>query len=248
MKLEFGLKDKIVLITGASHGIGKESAYCLASHGSKIIVNYNQSEEHAFNIVKDIGNSAIAIKADVSKADEVKKMFDAIKERFGRLDVLVNNAGIIHSSMLLLTKETDYDSVFNVNLKGTFLCTQQAVKMMMRQKSGKIINLSSIVGIKGEATYSAYSASKAGIIGLTKSTAKELGRYNIMVNAIAPGIIETKMTDQIKNELKEELKKNIALGRIGKPKDVASVVLFLASDLSNYISGQIIGVDGCQIM
>jgi|TARA_B100001964_G_C14048777_1_gene516036 3-oxoacyl-[acyl-carrier protein] reductase len=246
--MDLNLKEKVVLITGASRGIGKACAEVLAREGSTIIINYNKNKEAAEKLSQELGNKSIAIKADVSNKDEVKEMFLKIKEQFGKLDVLVNNAGILHDSLLMMIKESDYNQILDTNLKGTFLCMQNASKMMMKQKSGKIINISSIIGKNGNAGQTHYAASKAGIIGLTKSAAKELGMYGVTVNSVAPGFIDTDMTKSMKEELKQQLIGNIALKRIGTPEDIAKVVLFLSSDLSNYISGEVIGVDGCQVI
>jgi len=246
--MDFRLDGKVVLVTGASRGIGRETARLLAACGATVIVNYNRGKEDAERLCAELGNGSIAIKADVGNAAEVKAMFDAIRQTFSRLDILVNNAGILKEGLLLMTRQEDYDQVLNTNLKGTFLCVQHAAKMMMKQRSGKIINVSSIMGTNGSAAYAHYSASKAGVIGLTKSAAKELGRYGITVNAVAPGFIETDMTSGIKPEAKAAIGANISLGRTGKADDVAKVILFLASPLSDYVSGQVIGVDGCQVM
>jgi len=246
--MDLGLKGKVILITGASRGIGKACAEMLAKEGATVIINYVEDGSGTEEFAKSLGNNSIAIKADISKTEEVKAMFAKVKETYGSLDVLVNNAGIIRDSLLMMIREQDYDDILNVNLKGTFLCTQQAAKMMMKKKSGKIINISSIVGRRGNAGQVHYSASKAGVIGLTKSAAKELGHFGVTVNAVAPGTIDTAMTKNLKEEFKGDLIKRTALGRIGTPEDVAKVVLFLSSSLSDYVSGQVIGVDGCQMM
>lgn len=245
------LKEKIVLITGASRGIGKESALLLSKNTATVIVNYNKSEKDARELVESIkkeGSDASMLKADVSREDEVKSMFDEIFKKYGRLDVLVNNAGILKKNLLLMTKTEEYEKVMDVNAKGTFLCMRYAGKIMMKRKSGKIINLSSIMGVHGSRGYVAYSGSKAAVIGMTKAAAQELGAFGITVNAIAPGIILTDMIADVSEEIKKESTQDIALGRIGTPEDVARVVLFLSSNLSDYVSGQIIGVDGSQII
>ena len=243
------LKEKIVLITGAGRGIGKASALLLAQNQARVIVNYNQSEKPARDLVTEIkqkGGEAAMIKADVSQEEEVKKMFDQINKQYGRLDVLVNNAGILKKSLLLMTKTEEYKRIMDVNCHGTFLCMRYAAKMMMKQKSGKIINLASIMGVQGASGYIAYSASKAAVIGMTKAAAQELGRFSITVNAIAPGVIETEMIADIDGATRKELAGNVALGRLGTAEDVAGAVLFLSSDQSDYINGQVIGVDGAQ--
>jgi 3-oxoacyl-[acyl-carrier protein] reductase len=247
----FMLKDKVILVTGAGRGIGKAIALLAAENHAHVIINYNKSEDEASELADTItgkGLHAIMIKADVSAENEVKEMFDLIKERYSRLDILVNNAGIMQNNLLMMTSSESFNHTIDVNLKGTFLCSRYASNMMRKQRSGKIINLSSIIGLNGNAGQTAYSASKAGVIGFTKSAAKELGRYGITVNAIAPGFIETDLTRDVKEEIREKLIANIALGRSGEPKDVAKVVLFLSSDLGNYVSGQVISVDGCQVI
>ena len=245
------LENKVVLVTGASRGIGRATALLAAQNHAKVIINYNNSEDKAAELVDMItkqGLHATMIKADVSKEDEVKDMFKTIKEKYSRVDVLVNNAGIMINNLLMMTKIGDYDTVVDTNCKGVFLCTRQASKMMMKQKSGKIINISSVVGVYGNHGQSVYSASKSFVIGFTKSTAKELGRYGITVNAIAPGFIETDLTKDTDEKTRNELMSNIALSRFGKPEDIAKAALFLSSELGDYVSGQVIGVDGCQVM
>lgn len=245
------LEGKVMLVTGASRGIGRATALLAAQNHAKVIVNYNNSEDKAAELVDMITNQglhATMIKADVSDEDEVKEMFKTIKEKYSRIDVLVNNAGIMINTLLMMTKIEDFDKVVDTNCKGVFLCTRQASKMMMKQKSGKIINISSIVGVHGNHGQSVYSASKSFVIGFTKSTAKELGRYGITVNAIAPGFIETDLTKDTDEKTRNELMSRIALSRFGKPEDIAKVALFLGSELGDYVNGQVIGVDGCQVM
>ena len=243
------VKDKVILVTGASRGIGRATALLLAEHGAKVVVNYNKSEREAEEVISIIrGKEAIKIKADVANEEEVKGMFSEIKEKFGRIDVLVNNAGIMRSNLLLMTKTDEFNEIVETNCKGVFLCMRAATKMMMKRRYGKIINISSIVGLKGNSGQIVYSGSKAFLIGLTKSAAKELGMYGITVNAVAPGIIDTDMTKDLTEEIKQDLLNNVSLERIGTPEDVAKVILFLCSELSDYVSGQVIGVDGCQIM
>lgn len=245
------LKDKVILVTGASRGIGRATALLLAEHGAKVIVNYNKSEKEAeevISMIREKGNEAIKIKADVAKEEEVKKMFSEIKEKFGRIDVLVNNAGIMKNNLLLMTKTEEFNETVETNCKSVFLCMRAATKMMMAKKSGKIINVSSIVGTNGNSGQIVYSGSKAFLIGMTKSAAKELGMYGITVNAVAPGLIDTDMTKGLKEDIKQNLLNNVSLKRIGTPEDVAKVILFLSSGLSDYVSGQVIGIDGCQVM
>lgn len=243
------LDGKVVLVTGASRGIGKAIALLAAENHAHVIINYNKNEKGAAELVDMIhgkGFSASMIKADVSSEDEVKDMFSSIKEKHSKIDVLVNNAGLMRNSLLALTSTELFDHTIDVNLKGTFLCTRYASNMMRKQRSGRIINISSIVGLQGCEGQAVYSASKAAVIGFTRSVAKELGRYGITVNAIAPGLIETDLIKDIKPDIREKMLSNISLGRIGTSEDVAKVVLFLSSDLASYVSGSVIAVDGCQ--
>ena len=245
------LKDKIILITGASRGIGKACAQLLAENGAITIINYHHSKIQAQKLEKIIrqkGGQTTLIKADVSQENQVNNMFKVINEKYKKLDVLINNAGILKNNLLLTTPTFEFDKLIAVNCKGTFLCTRFAAKMMMRKQSGKIINLSSVVGRYGNKGQAVYAASKAFIIGFTKSVAKELGPYNITVNAIAPGLIETDMTKNLAENIKKDLLNKIHLKRTGTPEDVAKVALFLSSSLSDYVSGQVIGVDGCQVI
>ena len=245
------LDGKVVLVTGASRGIGKAIALLAAENHAHVIVNYNKNGKSAAELVDLIhekGLSASMIKADVSSEDEVKYMFSSIKEKHSKLDVLVNNAGIMRNSLLALTSTELFDHTIDVNLKGTFLCTRYATNMMRKQRSGRIVNISSIVGLQGSEGQTAYSASKAAVIGFTRSAAKELGRYGITVNAVAPGLIETDLIKDMKPDIRDKMLSSISLGRIGTPEDVAKVVLFLSSDLASYVSGSVIVVDGCQTM
>ena len=241
------LKDKVVLVTGSSRGIGRATVLACAKQGANVVINYNKNEEKAKELlaeVKKIGVRTLAVQADVCDPEAVKAMFKRIKEEFGRLDVLVNNAGILRDNLLLMTPTSDYDEIMGVNVKGCFLCMQQATKMMMRQKKGKIINISSIVGRAGNAGQVVYAGSKAAVIGMTRAAAKELGQFGITVNAVAPGLTDTDMSADLKPDVKKELIDDTALGRMGKTEDIASVIVFLASDNSDYITGQVIGVDG----
>lgn len=245
------LEGKVMLVTGASRGIGRATALLAAKNHAQVIVNYQKNAEKAREVIEEISASnfsAVAFKADVSREEEVREMFKYIREQYGRLDILVNNAGIMKNNLLVMTKLHEYQNILDINCRGTYLCTQHAAKMMIRQNSGKIINLASIVGIYGNRGQSAYAASKSFVIGFTKSVAKELGAFNITVNAVAPGFIETDLTAETKNQIKEEILHNIALGRVGTPEDVAKVILFLSSSFSDYVSGQIIGVDGCEVI
>jgi len=245
------LKNKVVLVTGASRGIGKEIAYKFANEGADIVINFTSNENLALqlkNEIEALGRKALIIKADISKISEVEEMFNVTEKEFGRLDILVNNAGITKDNLIIRMSEEDFDKVLNINLKGAFLCSKYASKMMIKQRCGNIINISSVVGIMGNSGQTNYAASKAGIIGLTKSLAKELSSRNIRVNAIAPGFIETDMTKELNDKIKEMMLINIPLKRFGKPSEVANVALFLASDLSSYITGQVICVDGGMII
>ncbi|MCQ4697460.1 3-oxoacyl-[acyl-carrier-protein] reductase [Paeniclostridium sordellii] len=245
------LNGKVALITGGSRGIGKAIAIKLASYKANIVINYTSNKEHALKVKEEIesyGVKSIVIKCDVSKSDEVNNMIEEVVKEFGQIDILVNNAGITRDGLLMRMKEEDFDSVIDINLKGVFNCTKSATKYMMKKRYGKIINISSVVGLIGNAGQANYCASKAGVIGLTKSSARELASRNINVNAIAPGFIDTDMTSVLNENLKETLLKNIPQNRFGSPEDVANLVLFLASDMSSYITGQIINVDGGMVM
>ena len=245
------LKGKCAVVTGAAKGIGKAIALKLASSGVNIVLNYRSSEDKAIETEKEIlslGVEVLRVKGDISKPNDVENLIDSAKKKFGKIDIMVNNAGITKDTLLLRMKEEDFDSVINVNLKGVFNCLKAITPVMVKQKEGKIINLSSVVGLVGNAGQVNYAASKAGVIGMTKSLAKEIGSRGITVNAVAPGFIETDMTDVLGDKFKEEAKKNIPLKRLGKAEDVAEVVAFLASDSANYITGQVIHVDGGMVM
>ena len=245
------LNGKVALITGGSRGIGKAIAIKLASYKANIVINYTSNKEHALKVKEEIesyGVKSIVIKCDVSKSDEVNNMIEEVVKEFGQIDILVNNAGITRDGLLMRMKEEDFDSVIDINLKGVFNCTKSATKYMMKKRYGKIVNISSVVGLIGNAGQANYCASKAGVIGFTKSSARELASRNINVNAIAPGFIDTDMTSVLNENLKETMLKNIPQNRFGSPEDVANLVLFLASDMSSYITGQIINVDGGMVM
>ncbi|AIS52559.1 3-oxoacyl-[acyl-carrier-protein] reductase FabG [Thermoanaerobacter kivui] len=242
---------KTAFITGASRGIGRAIALRLAKDGFNIVVNYSKSEksaEEVVNEVKKYGVDAMAVKCDVSQYEDVEKAIDEIVKKFGNIDVVVNNAGITKDNLILKMSESDWDEVIDVNLKGTFNVIKFASKYMIKKRKGKIINITSVVGMIGNAGQANYAASKAGVIGLTKSAAKELASRGITVNAVAPGFIETDMTNVLKEEIKENMLKSIPLKRAGKPEDVAELVAFLASDASDYITGQVINVDGGMVM
>ena len=243
--------SKVVFITGGTRGIGKQIALVLAKEGYDIAVNYRTENEDLVNTKNEIEKlnvKCFAVQGDVSDFDSTEKMIKDIIENFGQIDVLVNNAGITKDMLLMRMKKEDFEAVIDVNLVGTFNVTKNTIPYMMKQKSGRIINLSSVVGISGNAGQTNYSASKAGIIGFTKSLAKEVGSRNILVNAVAPGFIQTQMTEVLKDEVKEEISKNIPLKRLGSVEDVANVVKFLASEDSSYITGQVINVDGGMLM
>ena len=245
------LKGKCAVVTGAAKGIGKAIALKLASSGVNIVLNYRSSEDKAIETEKEIlslGVEVLRIKGDISKPNDVENLIDCAKNKFGKIDIMVNNDVIQKDTLLLRMKEEDFDSVINVNLKGVFNCLKAITPVMVKQKEGKIINLSSVVGLVGNAGQVNYAASKAGVIGMTKSLAKEIGSRGITVNAVAPGFIETDMTDVLGDRFKEEAKKSIPLKRLGKAEDVAEVVAFLASDSANYITGQVIHVDGGMVM
>ncbi|AGX42315.1 3-oxoacyl-[acyl-carrier-protein] reductase [Clostridium saccharobutylicum] len=245
------LKGKCAVITGAARGIGKAVALKLASLGANIVLNYRSSEKEVKeveNLIKDMGVDVISVKGDISKLDEVENLVSVAKEKFGCIDIMVNNAGITKDTLILRMKEEDFDTVIDINLKGVFNCLKCITPIMVKQKHGKIINLSSVVGISGNAGQVNYSASKAGVIGMTKSLAKEVGSRGINVNAVAPGYIETDMTESLGDKYKEEVKKNIPLKKLGKPEDVANVVAFLSSEASDYVTGQVIQVDGGMLM
>ena len=243
--------DKCALITGATRGIGKQIAITLAKQGYNIALNYRKENEELENTkkeIEEIGVQVIAVKGDVANFEDCENFVKQVIERFGQMDVLVNNAGITKDMLLMRMKKEDFEQVIDTNLVGTFNVTKNVVPYMMKARSGRIINISSVVGISGNAGQTNYSASKAGIIGFTKSLAKEIASRNILVNAVAPGFIETNMTDVLKDDVKQEIAKNIPLKRMGTTQDVANVVKFLASDDSSYITGQVINVDGGMLM
>ncbi|MBN1212106.1 MAG: 3-oxoacyl-[acyl-carrier-protein] reductase [candidate division Zixibacteria bacterium] len=236
-------KDKTVIVTGAARGIGRVIAERFARLGAAVVVN-DLDQEAVDSVARELGGQAIGIRADVTSTAEVKDLFDKTLERFGRIDVLVNNAGVTRDGLLVRMDEKDWDMVLDINLKGAFLTTRAAAKFMMKQRSGRIINISSVVGLIGNAGQVNYSASKAGLIGLTKSSARELASRGVTINAVAPGFIETEMTRKLSESARENLISQITLNRLGTPDDIASAVLFLASDDASYITGQVLAVDG----
>jgi 3-oxoacyl-[acyl-carrier protein] reductase len=245
------LAGKTAVVTGGGRGIGKAIAMELASKGANIVINYRNDETSVQATIKEIealGSSAIAVKCDVSVFEQANEIMKTAVEKFGSIDILVNNAGITKDSLLIRMKEEDFDRVIEVNLKGAFNCIRHASSIMMKQRSGKIINISSVVGITGNAGQVNYSAAKAGIIGITKSVARELASRGITCNAVAPGFIETRMTSCLSDKVKEETIKSIPLKKMGMPQDVANLVCFLASKSSDYITGQVINVDGGMVM
>lgn len=240
-------ENKIVLVTGAGRGIGASIAKRFASEGAEVIVNYSGNDEAAQKTVDEItatGGQAQKYKCSVNDSESVKVMIDEIIKKFGRIDILVNNAGITKDGLMLRMTDEDFDRVIDVNLKGTFNCTKYVSKYMLKQKSGKIINISSVVGLSGNAGQVNYSASKAGIIGITKSAAKELSSRGITVNAVAPGYVDTDMTKVLSDNIRNEILKNIPLQRMGNVEDISNCVTFLASEDASYITGQVISVDG----
>ena len=243
---ELSLEGKTALITGGARGIGREIALLFAKEGANTVicdVNLEQAEEAAKEI-RDMGRDSIAFKADVTDSGDIQAMMDKILDKYKKLDILINNAGITRDNLVLRMSEEDWDKVIAVNLKGCFVCTKVAAKVMLKQHSGKIVNLASIIGIMGNSGQANYAASKAGIIGLTKSVAKELAPRGVCVNAIAPGFIKTDMTAKLPEEIRKKMLSVIPLGRFGEAKDVANLVLFLSSESSSYITGQVVQIDG----
>jgi 3-oxoacyl-[acyl-carrier protein] reductase len=245
------LNGKTAVVTGGSRGIGSSIAKTLAQLGANVAVNYASNSDAAQEIVREItglGGNATAIGADVADAGAANALIQNAAKHFGTVDILVNSAGITRDGLLMRMKDEDWQRVIQTNLTGVFNCTRAVARIMARQKWGRIVNISSVVGIKGNAGQANYCASKAGVIGLTKSVAKELGSRGITVNAIAPGYIQTDMTGKLPENIKEEMLKRVVLGRPGTPEDVAWLAAFLSSDLSSYITGQIISVDGGIVM
>ena len=242
----FSLKDKVALVTGASQGIGRDTALALAQAGARVAVAA-RNEEKLASLVSEIesaGGGSLAVKMDVADAEQVKAGFKQVLDKFGRLDILVNNAAITRDGLSMRMKPDDWEAVLKTNLTGAHLCIQQALSTMMRARTGRIINISSVVAQSGNAGQANYVAAKAGLIGLTKAVAIEIASRNVTVNAVAPGFIETPMTDVLPDKVKEDLKTRIPLGRMGSPRDVAAAIVFLASDEAAYITGHVLNVNG----
>ena len=245
------LTGKIALVTGASRGIGRQIALTLAGYGATVIVNYNGSAAKAEEVVNEItanGGMAESMQCSVSDFEKSKEMIDGIVKKYGHLDILVNNAGITKDNLIMKMSEDDFDAVIATNLKGAFNCIKHVSRQMLKQKSGRIINISSVSGVLGNAGQANYCAAKAGVIGLTKSAAKELASRGITVNAVAPGFIKTEMTDVLKDDIKKAIMENIPMKAFGETEDIANAVAFLASEEARYITGQVISVDGGMAM
>ena len=245
------LTGKVALVTGASRGIGQATAIELAKAGADVVVNFIGNEAVAQETVEKIealGRKAIKIKANVGDADDVQAMVDEAIATFGHIDILVNNAGITRDGLLIRMKDSDWDEVLNINLKGVYLVTKAVAKLMVKQRAGRIINMTSVSGVTGNVGQANYAAAKAGVIGFTKTCAKELAARGITVNAVAPGFIETAMTDVLPEKIKEGIAATVPFGRMGQPEEIASVVTFLASDFASYITGQVLNVGGGMVM
>ena len=244
------LENQAALVTGGGKGIGRSIALALAHEGADVVVNDidREAAENTSEEIKALGRESMVILADISQSSEVEEMVKTVLQRFKRIDILINNAGITRDGLLLRMKENDWDAVMSINLKSVYLCTKAVMRTMMKQRSGRIINLASVVGVMGNAGQSNYAASKAGVIGFTKSTAKELAPRGITVNAVAPGFIATEMTEKLSDEVKQEFLNKIPLNKAGTPEDVAHVVRFLASPDSHYITGQVLHIDGGMVM
>lgn len=245
------LENRTALVTGASRGIGRQIAISLAAEGAFVIVNYNGSKERAEQVVKEItekGGKAVAVCCDVADNDACEEMVKNLITEYGRVDILVNNAGITRDNLLMKMSEQEFDDVINTNLKGAFHTIRHLSRYFLKQRSGRIINISSVSGITGNAGQANYSASKAGVIGLTKSVARELASRGITANAVAPGMVDTEMTEVLSDSIKEQMLAQIPLRRIGNPQDIADAVVFLASDKASYITGQVLTVDGGMTM
>ena len=251
MLMNVNLNDRVAVVTGASRGIGKAIAIELAACEARVVVNYNRNSEAAEEVVKAIqssGGEALAVRGDVSVPEMAQGLIGAALSSFGRVDILVNNAGITRDTLLMRMSEEDWDAVLDTNLKGAFNCIKSVTKTMMKQRYGRVVNVTSVVGLAGNAGQTNYSSSKAGLIGLTKSVAKELGSRNITVNAVAPGFVETELTDTLSDEMKSATVSMTPLGRLGSPEDIAYAVAFLVSENASFITGQVLSVDGGLVM
>jgi 3-oxoacyl-[acyl-carrier protein] reductase len=249
--MQISLKDKVALVTGASRGIGRAIATTLAGAGALVVVNYKSNTAAADEVVSAITAAegrAAAAQADVSDSAEVERLFKQLLDRYGKIDILVNNAGSTRDTLLLRMKEEDFDAVLQTNLRGVYLCTKAALRPMTKARGGRIINITSVVGLMGNAGQANYAAAKAGIIGFTKAAAREMASRNITVNAVAPGYIETELTSVLSETVRQAIMENVPLGRLGQPQDVANLVCFLASDAAGYITGQTLTVDGGMVM
>ena len=251
MAVTIDLSGKIALVTGAGRGIGRATALLLGEAGAKVAVNYNSSEAPArevADVIKAGGGEAEIFKADVSKADEVDALVSGIIKDWGRIDILVNNAGITRDNLMMRMSQDEWDAVMETNLRSSYFTSRAVLRTMLRNRWGRIVNISSVVGLTGNSGQANYAAAKAGLIGFTKSLAKEVGSRNITANAVAPGFIETDITAVLPDNIKADILKGIPAERYGQPEDVANVVLFLASDLANYVTGQVINADGGMVM
>ena len=249
--MQITLSDRVAIVTGGSRGIGRAISLALAGAGATVVVNYRgntAAAEETLAAIAAMGGKAIAIQADVANSDDVKRLFSEVNTAYGRIDSLVNNAGITRDTLMMRMKDEDWDAVIDTNLKSQFLTTKAAISPMVRARSGRIINITSVVGLMGNAGQANYAAAKAGIIGFTKSVAREIGSRSVTVNAVAPGFIDTELTAVLSEDMREGLKKQIPLGRLGSPEDVAGLVVFLASDQASYITGQTFNCDGGMVM
>jgi 3-oxoacyl-[acyl-carrier protein] reductase len=245
------LKDKVAIVTGSARGIGRAIAEAMAREGADIVINdinLELAEETAKSIGEACGVQTMALQANIARAAEAEEMVSAVLKRFGHVDILVNNAGITRDSLIMRMKEEDWDAVLTVNLKGSFNCIKAVSRPMFKQRSGRIINIASVIGLMGNMGQANYGASKAGLIGLTKTAAREMATRGITVNALAPGFIETEMTSVLPEDVRAAMLKQVPLGRMGSPEDVAGVALFLAGDTASYVTGQVIPVDGGMVM
>ncbi|EFO81942.1 hypothetical protein OSCT_0091 [Oscillochloris trichoides DG-6] len=249
--MKIDLTGRVALVTGGGRGIGRAIAQALAAAGATTVINYrgnSSAAEETVAAITDAGGTALAVQADVSQTPDVERLVKTTLDTYGRLDILVNNAGITRDTLLLRMKDEDFDQVINTNLRGVFLCTRAVFRPMSKQRGGRIINISSVIGLIGNPGQANYAAAKAGIIGFTKSSAREMATRNITVNAIAPGFIETEMTGVLDEKTRNAILETIPLGRLGQPEEVAALVCFLASDVAAYITGQTFGIDGGMVM